>query len=449
MRQHSVANGDRLWQLECAANDAFCKTSVMADFTISPGGDMIYYGDVSGNIVALQIAPFVTQAPTSSPTIATASPTITSQPTVTGYVPPSAAPITDGEQSDFQNLDELNQGGEEDSGNLGVTIAIIGVIAGVCLILAAISAIFRRRRNSKMPLSGHSLVDDHDDHGFDVETPKRKKTISEQLVKTPETMGIDSEDNSHGMRDADMSMSSQSLNNDVFSLVAEGDGNESILLQKSNHDGFSDDDSEMPIPPPPSIPLGGRTRNDIFKESEGPPSPSGSYSKMFTGDDNTIRTLENGNPAISSQLTVSPTSTVSESSVYTGSGHVSPTSEGGKTLKINNLVPMLPTNEAKKPRSFRSLGLEDEANDGPDDELMLASPPGAHYMTSKSPSNELSTQQQHLKASPFERESSIDKIDDKFGITSNSAFEQPKYQSDNLLADDKSVGADSSSLVFH
>ena len=103
IRQHDMDKGERNWEYDlCTGNEenVSCE-SVEAEFSLSPAGNVVYYGDISGRIVALEVANFETQAPTATisatPTVSpTTAPTLTYSPTtVTGKptISPSIAPV--------------------------------------------------------------------------------------------------------------------------------------------------------------------------------------------------------------------------------------------------------------------------------------------------------------------------------------------------------------------
>mmetsp|Transcript_57 Transcript_57/g.115 ORF Transcript_57/g.115 Transcript_57/m.115 type:complete len:954 (+) Transcript_57:137-2998(+) len=92
VRQHDAQSGVLNWAFDCTdvSGNASCQDSVEAEFSISEGGNVVYYGDIFGKIVALQVAEFATKSPTTSPS---QSPTVDSEsPTLSPEGSPSVAP---------------------------------------------------------------------------------------------------------------------------------------------------------------------------------------------------------------------------------------------------------------------------------------------------------------------------------------------------------------------
>lgn len=71
VRQHDALTGDIDWSFDCSnLGGVSCNDAVQADFSVSPSGNYLYYGDIFGKIVALEIASFrpATPEPTPEPT---------------------------------------------------------------------------------------------------------------------------------------------------------------------------------------------------------------------------------------------------------------------------------------------------------------------------------------------------------------------------------------------
>jgi len=101
--QHDAVTGDDEWTVDCTefSDDRYCQDSVEAEFSISPDGSTLYYGDIFGKIVALTIGktPEPTPLPSSMPTISTIPtstptdlPTLTAAPTDLPTVTPTVSP---------------------------------------------------------------------------------------------------------------------------------------------------------------------------------------------------------------------------------------------------------------------------------------------------------------------------------------------------------------------
>lgn len=535
LRQHSIDDGNQLWQLDCDSNDVYCENDVVADFSIVSTGNVLYYGDISGNIVAVQIANFETaaptglasQAPTMSPTLSptiTANPTSlfppTSQPTPTfetwlGTKNPSndATPTTDGSKL---NLVQQQEGQESDS-----TAVIVGSIIGALFVVGALVALFvvggRRRRQEK---GGGSKTESGTSSDPDVEyglsrTPG-KKSIFRKKNGTSATRGIemDEEEGSARMHDADDS--TRDLN-DTFSLAAPSEGDDvnnpinltdmlpSDVSQMSD-DRFSDDESNVPVPPPPPVPKAvhspiadGTTDAKNELDCEGINATTSSAS--MDAEESSAAGSPTVTPAAQCSPPVSPTSTVSESSLYMGTPAA--TGNSAESQIPSNLMPpalpdvigtfmeeenhdCAPDDEIgmessrdrlrmlqpsqRPPYHIRALGVDDES--APVDER-IRTVPGAHYMANAS------MEQSGFDSEPLRRDNSIDGSGAKFRTSreidsarempkksskqegtdhwdgfmdelaeAEKMFSEPKFKSSNLLSDDESTDAGSSIMSY-
>ena len=64
VRQHDALTGDINWTFDCRdVSGVSCNDAVEADYSVSSTGNMLYYGDIFGKIVALEIAQFETVPP--------------------------------------------------------------------------------------------------------------------------------------------------------------------------------------------------------------------------------------------------------------------------------------------------------------------------------------------------------------------------------------------------
>ena len=69
VRQHDALSGEIDWQFDCSdVSNGPCHDAIEAEFSYAPNGNVLYYGDIFGKIVALDIAAFPTTAPTTAPT---------------------------------------------------------------------------------------------------------------------------------------------------------------------------------------------------------------------------------------------------------------------------------------------------------------------------------------------------------------------------------------------
>lgn len=105
VRQHDALTGAIDWAIDCYTVSGIpCHDAVEADFSVSPEGTMLYYGDVFGKIVALEIADFTTPAPTKLPTqkpvaivaeVSKPKPEPQPEPTPKPTTPPTTAPVAE------------------------------------------------------------------------------------------------------------------------------------------------------------------------------------------------------------------------------------------------------------------------------------------------------------------------------------------------------------------
>jgi hypothetical protein len=300
--------------------------------------------------------------------------------------------------------------------------------------------------------------------------------------------------------------------NDAFSLVAESEGddarNQNILMDHlpsdvshMSYEHYSDDESSIPVPPPPPVPkvfqkpIAGVIVDGKKEGDSEDINASTSFANMYT-EDSSIAESAPATPATQPRPHVSPTSTNSESSVYTASP--SATYISCKTRKASNLMPILPDAfgrfmnqddhedapaderllmaQPSRQHPYPSSGaLGGDNEPAPDDERMRAAP-GAHYMSKA-----------HMEPNAFatvalRRDNSIDGSGAKFRTTSqmsplNSAFEnqkpdskqedtenwndfldelaeaekmfsEPKFKSATLLYDDESTSEGSSTMGY-
>ena len=89
-----VEDGTQYWKFVCNfLTGERCVPSVLAEFALSPDGTTLYYGDVVGNIRALQVGrPIGISSPLTDYPSEAPLPTMSESPTVVGYTRPPAAP---------------------------------------------------------------------------------------------------------------------------------------------------------------------------------------------------------------------------------------------------------------------------------------------------------------------------------------------------------------------
>lgn len=433
VRQHSAADGTELWQIDCFSDNIACDKAVEADFAISPNGIFLYYGDVAGNIVALQIGTVDTPSPTMVPTTLGTPPPIlapTSAPnTSIGDIidtpkPPIGSNIDNDnnqaspDNSSSSNNEVGNNGSDEDSvtnlatgaddggnENSDSTMLLIGAGVGVFLILAgaAMFVLRKQSRNRKEEVNlkeeDNVLFQNHySNRELDYGTPDKMATLPpSKKIDTPATLAFDSDNEDQGAT-AQQGMET-SLDSDDEVLIHKNNITDDMSQMEMSH---MSEESNLPVPPPPaaaSIPkqVGNGTKTALQmeekKDDDGTPdcSESISYANMYA--DNSM----DGSMKLPTHTPLSPTSTVSESSVYTGqlSNSASPANSRGDLMPVSsNNVPILPDvfgtydegtagfilpkNAAQKAYQTRHVPESDD-DSVPDDERMNAAP-GAHYM---------------------------------------------------------------------
>lgn len=71
LRQHNAANGQRNWEFDCSdwTRVSNCQDVIESEFSISGDGNFVYYGDIYGRVISLQVAEFQTNEPTIAPPI--------------------------------------------------------------------------------------------------------------------------------------------------------------------------------------------------------------------------------------------------------------------------------------------------------------------------------------------------------------------------------------------
>jgi hypothetical protein len=199
VRQHDALTGTRNWEFDCSdvSGVASCQDSVEAEFSISKSGNIVYYGDIFGKIVALEVAAFATASPiasvmesssptaatSNSPTVATASPTVaaTPTPTIAPSIEPTIALVATPEPSldspsitpsvrsnifviapvvdsstppvSASSISSANQqvdgGSSGDDKNSFIMISVIAVVAALVIGFVGLFAMQRRRRRNK------------------------------------------------------------------------------------------------------------------------------------------------------------------------------------------------------------------------------------------------------------------------------------------------------------
>jgi len=526
VRQHSLFGGDEIWQLDCDSDSLICEEAVEADFTISPNGALLYYGDVSGNIVALQIGTVDTPAPTMVPTTLppTRNPSSTIAPTKTAQDSLTDGANHNGQDNDVLDTSEDNvanlAGNETGNGDSGSAILMIGSAVGAFFVVVATIALFvlcRKRRNRKKN-AGHksassdfvyqkTLYSQSSNRELDYGTPDKTTPVAPPKTNAPDTFTFDSDSEVGTANNQHLPSSNDSTRDltDTFSLVAPSETDDGTL---TNKDGMPSDashmseESNLPIPPPPTGPIPKQVQTESNsmlemeekKDDEATRADSISYANMYA--DNSVDDLQ-----LQSQAPVSPTSTVSESSVYTGQPSNSASPENSftnlKSTSSSN-VPVLPdvfdtfmnrdavpddeedvessrerlilSQSTKQPayKLKHASGVDDESI--PNDERTNAGP-GAHYM-SKAPRDK-----NLYNTVAMRRDNSIDGNGAKFGASRQMApslgigqeepdpieqntekwssfmseleeaekmFSEPNLKSSRLLSDDESTDAGSS-----
>ena len=173
VRQHDLYTGERYWDFSCADINGLqvCQDAVEADFAIAPSGNAIYFGDIFGRIVSLEIAAFATDAPTISPT-GDATPTPTNSPSTVSNPdqdPAVTIPVDTGDEDDGDSpptsdmvdngADSVNaqaQANQEESKNTGLYIG--AVIGGLCALLVPFVVYSLMRGGRNKPRKGEEMM---------------------------------------------------------------------------------------------------------------------------------------------------------------------------------------------------------------------------------------------------------------------------------------------------
>jgi hypothetical protein len=75
VRQHNALTGALDWEFGCLEVSGIpCNDAVEAEFSVAPSGNVIFYGDIFGKIVALEVAAFDTNGPTVTETVPPTTP---------------------------------------------------------------------------------------------------------------------------------------------------------------------------------------------------------------------------------------------------------------------------------------------------------------------------------------------------------------------------------------
>ncbi|CAJ1950732.1 unnamed protein product [Cylindrotheca closterium] len=526
VRQHSLWGGNEIWQLGCDSESPLCNEEVEADFGISPNGALLYYGDISGNIVALQIATVDTAAPTMVPTTLppTRSPSSTAPPTTTAQESPTDGTSQNGQGNDRLDTSEDNvtnlagsMTGIDDSDSTVFMIA--SAVGGFFVVVLATIACFilcKKRRNRKKNSDHKSASGDFgsqkpkysqsSNRELDYGTPDKTTPVAPPKKRTPDIFAFDSDSEVGTANSQHLPSSNDSTRDltDTFSLLAPSETDDGTLTNKGgmpSDASHMSEESDLPIPPPPTGPIPKQVETETIsmldmeaqKYDEATTAESVSYANMYA--DNLIDDLK-----LQSQPPVSPTSTVSESSVYTGQ----PPNAGSPANSVANLMSTSPRNVPVIPDVFSTILDRDalpcdeegtknsrqqfilsqstkqpaynpkhdsgnEDNPIPDDERMNAGP-GDHYMSEATMDKNL------YSAVAVRRDNSINGDGAKFGAPrqvvsslcignepdpkeqntekwssfmseleeAEKMFSEPNLKSSRMLADDESTDAGSS-----
>lgn len=71
IEKRSTSDGELLWSFNCSSipgNHPTCQDSVEAEFSLSSNGNVLYYSDIFGRVVALEVDSTPTSSPTEVPT---------------------------------------------------------------------------------------------------------------------------------------------------------------------------------------------------------------------------------------------------------------------------------------------------------------------------------------------------------------------------------------------
>lgn len=114
VEKRSAATGDLIWSFFCTSipgRHSACQESVEAEFSLSSTGNTMYFADIFGNVVSLQVDDSPTNSPSLSPTISPSSrPSISMNPSLalqnasTASEGPSSEPTLSSKSSDEPSI---------------------------------------------------------------------------------------------------------------------------------------------------------------------------------------------------------------------------------------------------------------------------------------------------------------------------------------------------------
>lgn len=200
--QFDLYTGETYWQYSCAdfgALDDLCQASVEAEFAIAPSGNIVYYGDVFGRIMSLEIASFETGAPTTTPSgLVTGGPTQQATVANVGTNTPSVNDGADepslqvggddggplptvfdgaGNDTDSVNAQQQTQEKEDEDSSLGIYIgAALGGL-GLFIVPIVVFWLMRSGRNKSLK-EDDVLVEIIDDFDEDSNLDSRYDEVS-------------------------------------------------------------------------------------------------------------------------------------------------------------------------------------------------------------------------------------------------------------------------------
>ena len=194
MRQYDATDGEVNWRVDCFFTDGSCDARVEAEASLSSNGNILYYGNTSGEIIALRVANFATPAPTVSPTaapMATATAAPTSAPVTApespAAAPPPVAPPTvvedngesEGAGSDNEQAGIVNGGNSSDSMD-GYVIFIMAGVGGSLAVMAILCLFLARRRRKNKSTEEDRLMTKSRQWGQELETYEKACCAAEE-----------------------------------------------------------------------------------------------------------------------------------------------------------------------------------------------------------------------------------------------------------------------------
>jgi hypothetical protein len=178
VRQHDATTGTLEWQWDCqdSTGTSSCTNHVEAEFSLSPAGNILYYGDVTGKLTALRIADFDTPAPsqpantnvpTAAPVVAATDRPATNSPVTLTPVENTRPPTTDAPTIGLQPTETGTTQGvaagvadsNKDTNDGSILVySLIGAVAACSILAISFVLLFVRKRRRQRKAQEEAVV---------------------------------------------------------------------------------------------------------------------------------------------------------------------------------------------------------------------------------------------------------------------------------------------------